>query len=101
MAPSSFVFASPVHERHVVRYDGRAHPPRAAPFPIVEICSEERFMSRASLVLSWVAASLVIQPAFAQGGHGRPAKTYSSGVAVAWFDLMYDRIKADGISPPV
>ena len=37
----------------------------------------------------------------AQGGHGRPAKTYSADVAVAWFELMYDRVKADGISPPV
>jgi hypothetical protein len=40
-------------------------------------------------------------PALAQGGYGRPAKTYSSDVAVAWFDLLYDRVKADGLSPPV
>jgi PAP2 superfamily len=59
-------------------------------------------LNPAKLILSFVAASfLLVAPASAQGGHGRPAKTYKADVPVAWFNLMYDRVKADALSPPV
>jgi PAP2 superfamily len=50
-----------------------------------------------------IAVCLVIAaaPALPQGGHGRPAKTFDSHVPVAWFNVMYDRVKADALSPPV
>ena len=58
-------------------------------------------MSPTKFVLCIAIASCITISVLAQGGHGRPAKTYSADVAVSWFELMYDRVKADGISPPV
>jgi PAP2 superfamily len=58
-------------------------------------------MSPTKFVLCLAIASGITIPALAQGGHGRPAKAYSADVAVSWFELMYDRVKADGINPPV
>jgi PAP2 superfamily len=59
------------------------------------------YMNPAKFFLCIVTASCIAVPASSQDGHGRPAKTYSADVAVAWFELMYDRVKADAISPVV
>ena len=58
-------------------------------------------MNPSKFFLCVVTASCIAIPALSQGGHGRPAKTYPADVAVAWFELMYDRVKADAVSPVV
>jgi PAP2 superfamily len=58
-------------------------------------------MNPAKLFLCVATAACIVAPALSQAGYGRPAKTYPADVAIAWFELMYDRVKADGISAPV
>src|SRR5436190_9249813 len=58
-------------------------------------------MSPPKFCLCIAIASCIAIPALSQVGHGRPARTYPADVAIAWFELMYDRVKADGLSPPV
>jgi len=58
-------------------------------------------MNSPKFFLCIATASCIAIPALAQAGHGRPAKTYPADVAIAWFELMYDRVKADAVSPVV
>jgi hypothetical protein len=58
-------------------------------------------MTPAKFFLCVATVACIVVPVLAQGGHARPAKAYPADVAVAWFELMYDRVKADGVSPVV
>jgi hypothetical protein len=51
-------------------------------------------------LLSIVACLLVLTP-LAVAEASTPADRYSAEVAVAWFDLLYDVVKAEHLSPPV
>src|SRR6185369_7500434 len=49
---------------------------------------------------SLVACLLVLIP-LAVAEASKPADRYSAEVAVAWFDLLYEVVKAEHLSPPV
>src|SRR2546425_9731615 len=58
--------------------------------------------SRKVCLLLTVTLLLVLVPSV-WAGKGRPktADKFNAKVAVAWFDLLYDLVKAENLSPPV
>ena len=45
--------------------------------------------------------ALLVAPNGVVGAAGRPAYEYDSEVPASWYFLLYDRVKAENLSPPV